>query len=68
MEGVDTVVLASGNAPDMTLERELQGLSVPVVTVGDCTIARSAEEAIYDGLVVTRSFLGELVEASRLSA
>lgn len=60
LEGVDTVVLASGNAPDMTLEREVKDLGVPFVTIGDSTIARSAEEAIYDGLAITRNFLTEL--------
>ncbi|RTM06216.1 MAG: FAD-dependent oxidoreductase [Hyphomicrobiales bacterium] len=61
VDGVDTVVLASGNAPDMALERELGGgTDVPFVTIGDCTIARSAEEAIYDGVAATRAFLAQV--------
>jgi len=60
VEGVDTLVLCSGHAPDVTLERELVGGGLPLTTIGDCTIARSAEEAIYDGLVLVRSFLGTL--------
>lgn len=60
LEGVDTVVTVEGNMPDAGLEREVAGLGVPFVTIGDCTIARSAEEAIHDGLVLTRSFLGAL--------
>jgi pyruvate/2-oxoglutarate dehydrogenase complex dihydrolipoamide dehydrogenase (E3) component len=60
LEGTDTVVLASGNAPDTALERELEGMEVPLVTVGDCTIARSAEEAIYDGVATTRDFLARV--------
>lgn len=62
MEGVDTVVLASGNAPDTALERELAGAEVPFVTIGDCTIARSAEEAIYDGVAATRAFLARVAD------
>ncbi|MGP2494438.1 oxidoreductase [Mesorhizobium sp. PUT5] len=62
LEGTDTVVLASGNAPDTALEHELKGADVPFVTIGDCTIARSAEEAIYDGVATTRAFLAQLAE------
>ncbi len=62
VEGVDTVVLASGNAPDTVLERELGGMQVPFVTIGDCTIARSAEEAIYDGVAATRAFLARVAD------
>ena len=60
LRGTPTVVLASGNAPDTALERELKGMEVPLVTVGDCTIARSAEEAIYDGVATTRDFLARV--------
>ncbi|QRZ16024.1 FAD-dependent oxidoreductase [Paracoccus methylovorus] len=68
VEGVDSVVLVEGNAPDMTLEREIAGLGLPFVTIGDCTIARSAEEAIYDGLAITRSFLGAVSATQPLPA
>ncbi|TIR91119.1 FAD-dependent oxidoreductase, partial [Mesorhizobium sp.] len=67
VEGVDTVVLASGNVPDTTLERELGEVDVPFVTIGDCTIARSAEEAIYDGVATTRAFLAEVAADVGLS-
>ena len=60
LEGVETLVLVEGNTPDMTLQREVAGLGIPSITVGDCTIARTAEEAIHDGLVLTRGFLGGL--------
>lgn len=63
IEGVDTVVLASGRAPDSMLEHQVKSLGRPHVTVGDCTIARSAEEAIYDGFVTTRQFLAGLADA-----
>lgn len=60
MEGVDSVILCSGRAPDAALEQELGGCGLPFITIGDCTIARSAEEAIYDGLVEVRGFLEAL--------
>ncbi|RWI16559.1 FAD-dependent oxidoreductase [Mesorhizobium sp.] len=67
VEGVDTVVVASGNVPDTTLERELGEVDVPFVTIGDCTIARSAEEAIYDGVATTRAFLAQVAADVGLS-
>ena len=63
LEGVDTVVSVAGQAPQTTLERQLQGAGLPFVTVGDCTMARSAEEAVHDGLAVTRRFLSGLSTA-----
>ncbi|PZQ96101.1 MAG: oxidoreductase [Cereibacter sphaeroides] len=57
---VDTIVLASGRAPRATLENELRGSGLPFTTLGDATIARSAEEAIYDGHSITREFLSAL--------
>ncbi|PWJ82407.1 2,4-dienoyl-CoA reductase-like NADH-dependent reductase (Old Yellow Enzyme family) [Pseudaminobacter salicylatoxidans] len=60
MEGVDSLILCSGRAPDAALEQELGGCGLPFITIGDCTIARSAEEAIYDGLVEVRGFLDAL--------
>ncbi len=65
LEGVDTVVSVAGQAPQTALERQLQGAGLPFVTVGDCTMARSAEEAIHDGLVVTRRFLSGLAAAGK---
>ncbi|MDR0809000.1 MAG: FAD-dependent oxidoreductase, partial [Gemmobacter sp.] len=61
LEGVDSVVRAVGNAPSNTLERQMRGLGLPFITVGDCSMARSAEEAIHDGFAATRRFLSELV-------
>lgn len=51
-------------APDMALERAVKGLGTPFVTIGDSTIARSAEEAIHDGVAITRSFLTDLAAPS----
>jgi len=60
LTGVDSLVLVEGNVPDQSLEREVADLGLPRLSIGDCLIARSAEEAIYDGLVRTRDFLGAL--------
>ena len=64
LSDVDTVVLASGHAPDTALERELRATGLPFTTLGDATIARSAEEAVYDGHSITRAFLSGLASAS----
>lgn len=60
LEGVDTVVLAGGRAPDDRLERALAGTGLPMIAIGDALIARSAEEAVHDGLLRTREFLSGL--------
>jgi 2,4-dienoyl-CoA reductase-like NADH-dependent reductase (Old Yellow Enzyme family) len=62
VDGVDSVVLASGRAPRMDLEHALRGIGIPFVTIGDCVIARSAEEAIFDGIATTRSFLAKIAD------
>lgn len=59
-EGVDTVVVANGRLARTSLEEDLAGTGIPVVTVGDCNTARTAEEAIYEGLVFTRQALAQL--------
>ncbi len=54
-EGVDTVVLAAGQAPAAALERELEGLGVELHLAGDCLSPRSAEEAVYEGMLAGRA-------------
>ncbi|MBS0241569.1 MAG: FAD-dependent oxidoreductase [Proteobacteria bacterium] len=55
-EGVDTVVTSFGNEPDTTLEAELAGkIDIPVHYAGDCLSPRSAEEAVYEGLLAGRA-------------
>ncbi|RVT90079.1 FAD-dependent oxidoreductase [Rhodovarius crocodyli] len=53
-EGVDTVVLATGHAAEAGLEQALEGLGVPVLLAGDCLSPRSAEEAVYEGMLAGR--------------
>ncbi|MGD9885121.1 MAG: FAD-dependent oxidoreductase [Reyranella sp.] len=48
---VETVVLALGHRPDTSLEEELAPLGVPLHLAGDCLAPRSAEEAVYEGMM-----------------
>jgi thioredoxin reductase len=54
-EGVETVVLAAGSAPDASLEDQLSALGLPVHAAGDCLSPRSAEEAVYEGMLAGRA-------------
>ena len=49
IEGVDTVVLASGGRADDSLNRALQGKVGELYTVGDCLQPRDVEAAVYEG-------------------
>ena len=53
-EGVDTLVMALGHQPVTGLEEELAGCSCDIHLIGDCLSPRSAEEAIYEGLMTAR--------------
>jgi len=52
LEGVDTVVIAHGQESDTALEAELDGIDAEVHMIGDCLSPRTAEEAVYEGLVL----------------
>jgi len=54
-EEVDTVVTAFGHTPETQLERDLANLDMPVHLAGDCLSPRSAEEAVYEGLLAGRA-------------
>jgi thioredoxin reductase len=54
-EEVDTVVMAFGHAAETGLEQELADLDIPVHLAGDCLSPRSAEEAVYEGLLAGRA-------------
>ncbi|MEM7293353.1 MAG: FAD-dependent oxidoreductase [Pseudomonadota bacterium] len=53
-EGVDTLVLAQGHKSVTDLEQSLIGSDIEVHTAGDCRSPRSAEEAVYEGMMVAR--------------
>ena len=51
IDACDSLVLALGHQAEETLAAELAGLSVPLISIGDCMAPRSAEEAVYEGLL-----------------
>ena len=53
-EGVDTLVIAQGHKQNTVLEDEIRALDIETHLVGDCLSPRSAEEAVYEGLVAAR--------------
>jgi hypothetical protein len=53
-EGVDTLVIAQGHKQNSTLEKEICDLGLEIHMVGDCLSPRSAEEAVYEGLIAAR--------------
>jgi len=54
-EAVDTVVMAFGHASETRLEQELAPLGLELHLAGDCLSPRSAEEAVYEGLLAGRA-------------
>jgi len=54
-ENLDTLVIAQGHQPETTLEQDLAGIDVEVHLAGDCLSPRSAEEAVYEGLMAARN-------------
>jgi len=54
-ENMNTLVIAQGHAPVITLEQDLAGMDIEVHLVGDCLSPRSAEEAVYEAVMVARS-------------
>lgn len=67
VEGVDTAVLVSGRSSNTELAEELERQSIPYRMAGDALTARTAEEAICDGMVETRNLLLELDNAPERS-
>ena len=53
-ENMDTLIIAQGHRPDTALEQELAQTDVVVHLAGDCLSPRSAEEAVYEGLMAAR--------------
>lgn len=60
LDGVDMVVLATGNLPESTLYDELTGAgeSRPVLRVGDCLAPRRLDHAIWDASVLVDTIEG----------
>jgi len=53
-DGMDTLVLAQGHQPEIALEESLRGSGLEMHLVGDCLSPRTAEEAVYEGMMVAR--------------
>ncbi len=51
---MDTLVLAQGHQPVIALEESLRGRDLEMHLVGDCLSPRTAEEAVYEGLMAAR--------------
>jgi 2,4-dienoyl-CoA reductase-like NADH-dependent reductase (Old Yellow Enzyme family) len=51
LEDVDTLVIASPMQPSSGLATELSDLGIPFVEIGDASSPRTAEEAVFEGLV-----------------
>jgi 2,4-dienoyl-CoA reductase-like NADH-dependent reductase (Old Yellow Enzyme family) len=54
-ENMDTLVIVQGHQSVVTLEQDLAAMDIEVHLVGDCLSPRSAEEAVYEGVMVARS-------------
>ena len=52
---MDTLVVAQGHQAETTMEVPLQAIGVPVTLAGDCCSPRSAEEAVYEGMMAGRN-------------
>jgi 2,4-dienoyl-CoA reductase-like NADH-dependent reductase (Old Yellow Enzyme family) len=62
-EGVDSVVLCTGRRPDDGLLTALVARGIAHVAVGDCATGRTAEEAVYEGMVLTIAALDRLAKS-----
>ena len=47
---IDTLVLALGQQAESQLEIELRAAGIDPLTIGDCVVPRTAEEAIFEGM------------------
>lgn len=54
-EGVDTLVLCNGHIPVDDLAAEIDALGIEYLQIGDAMTPRTAEEAVYDGMIAGRS-------------
>lgn len=54
-EGTETLVLATGHLPVDGLAAEVRALGIDCHAVGDCQSPRTAEEAVYEGMLAGRA-------------
>ena len=55
VEDTDTLVLSMGHVGDESMHERFSGLAGEVIPIGDCVAARSAEEAVYEGMLAGRN-------------
>ncbi|MCP5085012.1 MAG: FAD-dependent oxidoreductase [Alphaproteobacteria bacterium] len=55
VENTDTLVLSLGHVGDEKLHKAFDGLAERVMPIGDCVAARTAEEAVYEGMLAGRN-------------
>ncbi|SEC43040.1 FAD-dependent oxidoreductase [Rhodobacter sp. 24-YEA-8] len=55
IEGVDMLVLSSGHLPFDGLRSEITALGIEYHGIGDCETPRTAEEAVYEGMLAGRA-------------
>ncbi len=53
-EGVDMLVLSTGHLPFDGLRSEINAMGIECHAVGDCLSPRTAEEAVYEGMLAGR--------------
>ncbi len=51
MENVDSLILSLGHVSESSLESEISDLDIKMKSIGDCVVPRTAEEAVYEGLL-----------------
>ncbi|WP_112310974.1 oxidoreductase [Pseudogemmobacter bohemicus] len=54
-EGVDMLVLSTGHLPFDGLRGEIAALGIECHAIGDCETPRTAEEAVYEGMLAGRA-------------
>ena len=52
LNNTETLVLSLGHLPQDNLIRECESLGIDTYSIGDCVSARTAEEAVLEGLQI----------------
>lgn len=54
-EGIDTLVLSNGHLPVDDLSDVIAGMAIECHQIGDCMTPRTAEEAVFEGMIAGRT-------------
>ena len=55
LEGVDTLILSLGHQPQDALRAEISARGIEIHQIGDAMTPRTAEEAVYEGMIAGRN-------------